>query len=142
MPRERGQRRIAACWFCIPIGFFFLALAVPSFLFFRQHAGHSLGAAVALDFAARHRVERVVAIASFTTLREEAARVVGRELARLLRENYDNRENLSELPGTTRRRESESFMARLITIFPSRWAASSPVNFRLWNSLPSTVPAT
>ncbi len=97
MPRERGQRRIAACWFCIPIGFFFLALAVPSFLFFRQHAGHSLGAAVALDFAARHRVERVVAIASFTTLREEAARVVGRELARLLRENYDNRENLSRI---------------------------------------------
>ena len=59
--------------------------------------GHSLGAAVALDFAARHRVERVVAIAPFTTLREEAARVVGRQLARLLRENYDNRENLARI---------------------------------------------
>jgi len=200
MPRERGQRRIAARWFCIPIGFLIVALAVPSFVFFRQHAmiyhprpydsrygvklpangveinyrvsagkcsafyipsrevfpkrlwiafcgngslaldwlanilvnypvngdafllvdypgygknagyamidstrasadaavraleerlhmpdegltvctiGHSLGAAVALDFAARHQVERVVAIAPFTTLREEAARVVG-----------------------------------------------------------------
>lgn len=220
MPRERGQRRIAARWFCIPIGFFFVVLAVPSFLFFRQHAmiyhprpydsrygvklpangveinytvsagkcsafyipsrevlpkrlwiafcgngslaldwlanilvnypvngdafllvdypgygknagyamidstrasadaavrafeerlhmpeerltvctiGHSLGAAVALDFAARHRVERVVAIAPFTTLREEATRVVGRQLARLLRENYDNRENLARI---------------------------------------------
>jgi len=59
--------------------------------------GHSLGAAVALDFAVRHRVERVVAIAPFTTLREEAARVVGRQLARLLRENYDNRENLARI---------------------------------------------
>src|SRR4029453_4032173 len=38
MPRERGQRRIAARWFCIPIGFFIVVLAVPSFLFFRQHA--------------------------------------------------------------------------------------------------------
>src|SRR5439155_18966397 len=95
------------------------------------------------DFAARHRVERVVAIASFTTLREEAARVVGRELARLLRQKKTiTGKILPELPGTTRRRESESFMAWLITIFPSRWSASSPVNFRLWNSLPSTVPAT
>ena len=59
--------------------------------------GHSLGAAVALDFAARHQVERVVAIAPFTTLREEATRVVGRQLARLLRENYDNRENLARI---------------------------------------------
>ena len=59
--------------------------------------GHSLGAAVALDFATRHRVERVVAISPFTTLREEAARVVGRQLARLLRENYDNRENLARI---------------------------------------------
>jgi alpha-beta hydrolase superfamily lysophospholipase len=33
--------------------------------------GHSLGAAVALDFAARHSVQRVVAVAPFTTLHEE-----------------------------------------------------------------------
>jgi len=59
--------------------------------------GHSLGAAVALNFAARHQVERVVAIAPFTTLREEAARVVGWQLAQLLRENYDNRENLARI---------------------------------------------
>jgi len=38
-----------------------------------------------------------VAISPFTTLREEAARVVGRQLARLLRENYDNRENLARI---------------------------------------------
>jgi len=59
--------------------------------------GHSLGAAVALDFAARHRVQRILAIAPFTTLREEAATVVGHPLSRLLIENYDNRETLAEI---------------------------------------------
>ncbi len=59
--------------------------------------GHSLGSAVALDFAARHHVECVVAIAPFTTLREEAAHVVGRPLSYLLIENYDNRAAITEL---------------------------------------------
>jgi uncharacterized protein len=59
--------------------------------------GHSLGAAVALDFAAHHRVQRVLAIAPFTALREEAATVVGSPLSRLLLENYDNRETLAEI---------------------------------------------
>jgi uncharacterized protein len=58
--------------------------------------GHSLGSAVALDFAARHNIERVVLIAPFTTLREEAATMVGGWIARLLIESYDNRANLSE----------------------------------------------
>jgi pimeloyl-ACP methyl ester carboxylesterase len=62
--------------------------------------GHSLGAAVALDFAAHHRVERIVLIAPFTTLREEAAGVVGGPLSHLLIENYDNRKNLA---GASRR---------------------------------------
>src|SRR5438132_10764572 len=35
--------------------------------------GHSLGSAVALDFATHHRVQKIVLIAPFTTLREEAA---------------------------------------------------------------------
>src|SRR5438132_11280162 len=38
--------------------------------------GHSLGSGVAIDFGTRHRVQRVVAIAPFTTLREEAARII------------------------------------------------------------------
>ena len=58
--------------------------------------GHSLGSAVALDFAARHNIERVVLIAPFTTLREEAATMVGGWIARLLIESYDNRANLAE----------------------------------------------
>lgn len=58
--------------------------------------GHSLGAAVALDFAARHNVERVALIAPFTTLREEAATLVGGWISRLLIESYDNRAKLAE----------------------------------------------
>jgi len=56
--------------------------------------GHSLGAAVALDFATNHRVQKVVLIAPFTTLREEAATFFGSWIARLLLESYDNRANL------------------------------------------------
>lgn len=59
--------------------------------------GHSLGAAAAIDFSAHEKVERLVAISPFTTLREEAATVVGPALARLLIENYDNRENLRRI---------------------------------------------
>jgi pimeloyl-ACP methyl ester carboxylesterase len=59
--------------------------------------GHSLGAAVALDFAAEHRVQKVVLIAPFTTLREEAATILGGWIARLLIESYDNRANLVEV---------------------------------------------
>ena len=59
--------------------------------------GHSLGAAVALDFATNHRVRNVVLIAPFTSLREEAATFFGGWIARMLIESYDNRANLSEV---------------------------------------------
>jgi pimeloyl-ACP methyl ester carboxylesterase len=59
--------------------------------------GHSLGAAVALDFATHHRVTGIVLIAPFTTLREEATTILGGWIARLLIESYDNRANLAEV---------------------------------------------
>jgi pimeloyl-ACP methyl ester carboxylesterase len=59
--------------------------------------GHSWGTAVALDFATRHVVQRIVLISVFTTPREEAAVVVGGLLSHLLVENYDNRACLREL---------------------------------------------
>src|SRR6266446_2659414 len=59
--------------------------------------GHSLGAAVALDFATHHHVQNVVLISPFTTLREEAATMLGSWIARLLIESYDNRANLAEV---------------------------------------------
>jgi uncharacterized protein len=59
--------------------------------------GHSLGAAVALEFAVNHHVREVVLISPFTTLREEAASIFGGWVARLLIESYDNRANLADL---------------------------------------------
>src|SRR6266404_776482 len=58
--------------------------------------GHSLGAAVALDFAANHRVQKIVLISPFTTLREEAASIFGGWVSRLLLESYDNRKSLAD----------------------------------------------
>jgi pimeloyl-ACP methyl ester carboxylesterase len=59
--------------------------------------GQSLGAAAALDFAAKHPVRNAVLIAPFTTLRDVAALLVTRPLSYLLLENYDNRARLREL---------------------------------------------
>ena len=59
--------------------------------------GHSLGSAVAIDFATRHRVQRLLAIAPFTSLREEAARIIGGPLSHLLIESYDNRAGITEI---------------------------------------------
>ncbi len=69
--------------------------------------GHSLGAAVALDFAANHRVQKIVLIAPFTTLREEAATIFGGWMARMLIESYDNRAHLAQ----TRKRNPDAQVA-------------------------------
>jgi uncharacterized protein len=69
--------------------------------------GHSLGSAVAIDFAARHRVQRVAAISPFTTLREEAAYIIGGPLSHLLVESYDNRSGIAEI----RKRNPEAKIA-------------------------------
>jgi len=69
--------------------------------------GHSLGAAVALDFAANHRVQKIVLIAPFTTLREEAGTIFGGWMARMLIESYDNRANLAQ----TRKRNPDAQVA-------------------------------
>jgi pimeloyl-ACP methyl ester carboxylesterase len=59
--------------------------------------GHSLGAAVALQFASVHPVSRIVLIAPFTSLREMAQRVVGWPLCYALIGNFDNRERLRQI---------------------------------------------
>jgi len=69
--------------------------------------GHSLGTAVALDFAANHRVQKIVLIAPFTTLREEATTIFGGWMARMLIESYDNRANLAQ----TRERNPDAQVA-------------------------------
>lgn len=68
--------------------------------------GHSLGAAVALQYAARHPVRRLVLISPFTTMKDMARRSVGWPFCELLVHRYDNRARLAEiaaagLPPTT-----------------------------------------
>jgi pimeloyl-ACP methyl ester carboxylesterase len=59
--------------------------------------GHSLGAAAALQFAARHQVAGVVLVSPFTTMRAMARRTIGWPLCYLLMHNFDNRARLAEV---------------------------------------------
>ena len=59
--------------------------------------GHSLGCAAALQYAARHPVERIVLIAPFTQMRAMAQLVVGWPLCELLLHRFDNAARLAEI---------------------------------------------
>ena len=91
---------------------------------------HSWGTAVALDFATRHPVQRVVLVAVFTTLREEAATVVGGLLSHLLVENYDNRVCLRELSRRSPPPRVEIFHGTNDDIIPVRMARELSETFR------------
>lgn len=56
--------------------------------------GHSLGAAVAFDFANRYKLSRVVAISPFTTMTEMAKRQVGPVLGLFVSHQYDNEKSM------------------------------------------------
>ncbi len=62
-----------------------------------QVMGHSLGAAAVLLYAGRHRVQRVVLVSPFTSLKDMAALLVGWPLNRTLLHDYDNRARLREI---------------------------------------------
>lgn len=62
--------------------------------------GHSLGAAVALDFASRYELNRVIAISPFTTMEAMARRTMGAGAALLLRDRYDNEQSLDQILGS------------------------------------------
>jgi hypothetical protein len=93
--------------------------------------GHSLGAAAALDFAIHHPVQRIVAIAPFTSLREEAATVVGGLMSHLVVENYDNRARLKELA-----KRSPSPRVAIV-----HGANDEVIPFRMGQTLASEFPA-
>jgi uncharacterized protein len=60
-------------------------------------AGHSLGVAVALEFAQMHPVRDIVLIAPFTSMMDMARRSVGWPLCEVLTDRYDNRATLDAL---------------------------------------------
>jgi pimeloyl-ACP methyl ester carboxylesterase len=59
--------------------------------------GISLGSAGALQFSVHHPVDRVILIAPFSTMLEEARRMVGTPLCYLLYHRFDNRAALAQL---------------------------------------------
>lgn len=59
--------------------------------------GHSLGAAVAFDFANRYRLDQVIAISPFTTMEAMAKRTMGSWAALILSHRYDNEISIDEI---------------------------------------------
>lgn len=59
--------------------------------------GHSLGAAVALDFAANHDVELLILAAPFTSMKAMADKIAGRQFSWLLSHKFDNVKSLEKL---------------------------------------------
>lgn len=59
--------------------------------------GHSLGTGVALDFATRHKTDRIILFAPFTSFRAMANRVVSPMFSWMLRYHVDSLEALEEI---------------------------------------------
>lgn len=89
--------------------------------------GYSIGAAAALQLAARHEVEKVVLVSPFTTMMEMARRQVGWPLCLMLRHRFDNRSRMLELAKQAKRPKVVMFHGvadPLIPIAMSRELAS------------------
>jgi len=63
--------------------------------------GHSLGSAIALDFASRHPCQKIILLAPFTSLADMAKRVVGIPFCYLLTHHLDNHDRLLEIAQKT-----------------------------------------
>lgn len=59
--------------------------------------GHSLGASVGIDMAARHEIDEIVAISPFTTMKDMAKLSIGGLLSNLLLHRFDNERHLDEV---------------------------------------------
>lgn len=64
--------------------------------------GHSLGAAIALDTAARYQIREGVLIAPFTTVRAIGATMFWKPLTYLAADPYDNLDSLTKLPADSK----------------------------------------
>jgi len=86
--------------------------------------GHSLGGAVALQFAARFSVDKIVLVSPFTTLDEMVRKQIGINLGPLLRHRFDNLTSLETILSQNRVPEVSIFHGQSDDIIPLRMGAT------------------
>src|SRR5258708_19226723 len=82
--------------------------------------GHSLGGAVALQFAARHSVRKIVVVSTFTTMNEMVRKQIGITLGPLLRHRFDNMTSLETILSQNRVPEIAIIHGQSDNIIPLR----------------------
>ena len=86
--------------------------------------GHSLGGAVALQFAVRHSVRKIVVVSTFTTMDEMVRKQIGITLGPLLRHRFDNLTSLETILSQNRVPEIAIFHGQSDDIVPVRMGAA------------------
>jgi pimeloyl-ACP methyl ester carboxylesterase len=86
--------------------------------------GHSLGGAVALQFAARHSVRKIVVVSTFTTMDEMVRKQIGITLGPLLRHQFDNLTSLETILAQNRVPEIAILHGQSDDIVPLRMGAA------------------
>jgi uncharacterized protein len=86
--------------------------------------GHSLGGAVALQFAARHSVRKIVVVSTFTTMDEMVRKQTGITLGPLLRHQFDNITSLETILAQNRVPEITILHGQSDNIVPLRMGAA------------------
>lgn len=81
--------------------------------------GHSLGAAVAFDFADRYELNRVIAISPFTTMEAMAKRQMGPVISMLLSHRYDNEKSLDRILNSKRPADITIFHGASDSLIPA-----------------------
>ena len=94
--RASIQKATDALWETLPST---LGLSPPELTSRTSVLGHSLGAAVGMEFAAKWEISSVIAISPFTSMQEMANRQVSRALAIGLKHRWDNRAALDRIVG-------------------------------------------
>lgn len=94
--------------------------------------GHSIGAAVGLEWAAHHRTDRLVLLAPFTSMVDMAKRVVGWPLGLLVKDRFDNRDRLREVAQQAARPSVVIFHGTDDTIVPPRMSRELAQMFPDW----------
>jgi pimeloyl-ACP methyl ester carboxylesterase len=86
--------------------------------------GHSLGGAVALQFAVRHSVRKIVVVSTFTTMDEMVRKQIGITLGPLLRHRFDNLTSLETILSQNRVPEIAILHGQSDDIVPLRMGAA------------------